>query len=162
MEGFSTWLISVVGIVILGVLIDVILPNGAINKYIKAVYAFIIILVIVSPLTKITSIDVTKENFFNQGQLQLDEDYINSLNRKLENQLKTSIIEDAKKNGMNNVEVSFVSENGDYQLKILQVNIFLGNLVIDSDFKHIDKYQVLYSIVYTYIKIDKENINFYE
>ena len=62
MSAFSSWLLSVVGVVILGVLIDVVLPEGNVNKYIKAVFAFVIILVIISPLTKIDSVDVSLEN----------------------------------------------------------------------------------------------------
>ncbi|MGN1227948.1 MAG: stage III sporulation protein AF [Christensenellales bacterium] len=162
MNAFTIWLLSVVGIVILGVLIDVILPEGSINKYIKAVFAFVVILVIISPLTKLNSVDVSLENLLNQSEMQLDEDYIFSLNKKILDQLNTNIIRDASKYGLNNVEVEFVSEIDSFQLKINEVNIFLYNLVIDKNYEHIDKYQILYDIVKTYIKIDKEKINFYE
>lgn len=162
MSAFSTWLLSVVGVVILGVLIDVVLPEGNTNKYIKAVFAFVIILVIVSPLTKLDSVDVSLENLMKENEIQLDEDYIFSLNKKILNQINENIIRDAKNEGIENIEIDFVSEIDAFQLKINEVNIYLENVVIDKDIKHIDKYQMLCDIVKTYIKIDKENINFYE
>lgn len=162
MSAFSSWLLSVVGIVILGVLIDVVLPEGNVNKYIKAVFAFVIILVIISPLTKIDSVDVSLENLIKENEIQLDEDYLFSLNKKILDQINENIVRDAKAEGIDNLEVDFVSEIDAFQLKINEVNIYLQNVVIDKDKKHIDKYQILYDIVKAYIKIDKENINFYE
>lgn len=162
MSGFSIWLLSVVGIVILGVLIDIILPEGNINKYIKAVFAFVIILVIISPLTKLDSVDVSIENLINQSEIQLDEDYIFSLNQKILDQLNVNIVRDAEDYGLKNIDVNIVSDIDNFQLKINEVNIFLYDLVIDKDIEHIDKYQILCDIVKTYIKIDKENIIFYE
>ena len=139
MSAFSTWLLSVVGVVILGVLIDVVLPEGNINKYIKAVFAFVIILVIVSPLTKLDSVVVSLENLMKENEIQLDEDYIFSLNKKILNQINESIIRDAKNEGIENIEIDFVSEIDAFQLKINEVNIYLENVVIDKDIKHIDK-----------------------
>lgn len=162
MNAFSVWLLSIVGIVILGVLIDVVLPNGNINKYIKAVFAFVIILVIISPLTKLDLVDVSLENLMQQSEIKLDEDYIFSLNNKIMDQIKLNIITDADKQGINNLDVAFVSEIDNFQLKINEVNLYIVNIVIDENVKHIDKYQILQDIVKRYVKIDKEKIHFYE
>ena len=37
-EVLTSWILSIVGIVLLGVLIDLILPNGEIQKYIKSIF----------------------------------------------------------------------------------------------------------------------------
>lgn len=52
------WAISVVGIVILTVLSDVILPEGETSKYIKTVVGIVAVLVLVSPLPSILSGDL--------------------------------------------------------------------------------------------------------
>lgn len=47
------WIISVVCVIILGVLMEIVLPKGKIAKYVKGIFSLVVILVIVSPLPKL-------------------------------------------------------------------------------------------------------------
>ena len=52
------WLLGVVGVVLLGVLADVLLPNGQMNKYVKGIFAVLLIFVILSPIAAFLRQDV--------------------------------------------------------------------------------------------------------
>ena len=162
MNTLSAWLLSIIGIVIIGVIIDLVMPEGSISKYIKSVFSFIVILIIISPLTKVDNFNLTLDNFISNNKIAVDEEYVFSINQKLLDQIRYKIISDSEKSGIHNIDVNFLSEIDDYRLKINEVNIFIGNMVIDKESEHINKYQILVNIVNTYIKIDKENIKFYE
>lgn len=47
------WIISVVCVIVLGVLLEIVLPKGKISKYVKGTFSLVVILVIVSPLPKL-------------------------------------------------------------------------------------------------------------
>ena len=60
MSQVSMWVLSIVSIVLIGVLIEVILPQGKTNKILKSVVAVVSVLVIVSPLKNL-DIDMNRE-----------------------------------------------------------------------------------------------------
>lgn len=61
----NAWIISVVGVIALGILLEVVLPEGSTAKYVKGAFSLIVIFVIVSPigsfLKKDVKIDFGKE-----------------------------------------------------------------------------------------------------
>lgn len=46
----GAWIISITGVICLGILLDIVLPDGKTTKYIRGAFSLIVILVIVSPL----------------------------------------------------------------------------------------------------------------
>ncbi|MDE7208303.1 MAG: stage III sporulation protein AF [Clostridia bacterium] len=56
----SGWLIGIVGVVSLGVLIEVLLPEGENSKYIRGIFSIIVILLIIYPLPKLAKCDYIK------------------------------------------------------------------------------------------------------
>ena len=46
----SAWLMSIVGVVFLGVMIDIITPEGKTNAFIKSIFAVFVVYIIVSPI----------------------------------------------------------------------------------------------------------------
>ena len=58
------WVLGVVGVVLLGVLADVLLPAGQINKYVKGIFTVLLVLVLLAPVGAI----------FRQQSLSLDVD----------------------------------------------------------------------------------------
>ena len=49
----SAWVLSIVGIVVLTLMVDIIIPEGKTGKYIKGVFAMLTVFVIAMPLPKI-------------------------------------------------------------------------------------------------------------
>ncbi len=48
----NAWLLSIVGVVSLGVLLEILLADGETSKYIKGVFALAVVLVLVAPIPK--------------------------------------------------------------------------------------------------------------
>ena len=51
----TAYILSVLGIVIAGVIIDVIIPAGSISVYIKSIYSIFVVAVIISPVINFLS-----------------------------------------------------------------------------------------------------------
>ena len=49
----KAWIISIVCVIVLGVLLEIVLPKGKMAKYVKGTFALVVIFVIVSPLPKL-------------------------------------------------------------------------------------------------------------
>lgn len=72
------WLLGVVGVVLLGVLVDVLLPKGQMSKYVKGIFAVLLLFVMVTPIVNFfrhnTSIDDLID--FDAGSYEIDDTYI--------------------------------------------------------------------------------------
>ena len=159
MSSVSSWLLSIVGIIIIGSLIEIILPNSNLSKYIKSIFAFIVIFVIISPIISLIkddiSLDANYDNYINN-------DFISSLNEDKINFLEKNIEMLCNAYGLKNVKVQIMSNQVENELILDTVQVFLYDLVIDENIEHIDKYQVLEDIIKANLKIEKEKIVFYE
>ena len=144
------YILSILGIVIAGVFIDIIIPSGTINKYIRGIYSIFVVAVLISPvvgfLNKNHDFTVKYEEYGVEGELL---SYIykmrtHSLETELENLLDNE--------GFSKVDVilEFSIENNDLIYNSCSIN--LKNLVITADKPHINKYEFIKSVI-------KENTN---
>lgn len=107
------WMIAIAGVVMLGVLIEIIMPEGESKKYIGGVFALIVVLVIVSPLPKLLG---SKSGVFSswgqkEDQIGISQPWVQSVNeRKLESdrQKATMFLE---KKGFENANVVMICTN---------------------------------------------------
>ena len=60
------WIMSITGIIVFGVLLDVVLPHGKTAKYIKGIFAVLVVYVIVSPLPKLVKSGVKWAESFDE------------------------------------------------------------------------------------------------
>ena len=90
----SGWVLSVTAVVCLTVLLDIIMPDGQMKKYVKGIVSIIVIFVIVTPLASLAvgKFDLTK------GNITIDSDMLASLestsDRYREIQLESMLSED--------------------------------------------------------------------
>ena len=47
------WIVSVVAVIVLGVMLEIVLPDGKITKYVKGTFSLLVIFVIIAPLPKL-------------------------------------------------------------------------------------------------------------
>ncbi len=60
-----SWILSVVGVILLSVLTDVLLPEGQTNKYIKGVFALLLVFIIITPVVNFFKSGVSLSSFLN-------------------------------------------------------------------------------------------------
>ena len=122
MSGVSSWLLSIAGVIILSVLAEFVLPEGQINKYIKVIFSFVVLLVIILPLPKLFGKEFDFSNFFENSESALQEDYLYQLNIDKLTALNEDLAEKIEEEGLNNVVIS------------INANVLCENLEIYSIF----------------------------
>lgn len=53
----QAWVLSVVAVIVLGVLLEIVLPDGKVAKYAKGAFSLVVVLVLVAPLPKLLKTD---------------------------------------------------------------------------------------------------------
>ena len=117
----SGWVLSVTAVVCLTVLLDIIMPDGQMKKYVKGIVSIIVIFVIVTPLASLAvgKFDLTK------GNITIDSDMLESLestsDRYREIQLESMLSEDGI-----TADIKIVSENGKKKVEVIIKNEVLS------------------------------------
>jgi Stage III sporulation protein AF (Spore_III_AF). len=121
----SAWILSITGIVVLGVLADVLLPEGQTNKYIKGIFGILTLLAIISPLPRLLNFEFGAESLYNfDADIVPDENFSESVRgvyaaeRRAESYVKSL--------GVTGAEI-YVAYDAKNPSKIDYVNIYLSN-----------------------------------
>lgn len=74
----TAWVISIVGIVVLGVMVDVMLPEGSTAKYIKGVFGLIALAVMIAPIPKLFNKEFNFESIISENNtvIQTDNNFL--------------------------------------------------------------------------------------
>lgn len=74
----SAWVMSIVGVICLGILLEIVLPEGKTSKYIRGAFSIVVVLVIVAPLPSLVKKDWKFE--FEDSYFSVDEEYVANVN----------------------------------------------------------------------------------
>lgn len=119
------WIMSIVGVVVIGVLIDVLTPEGESNKYIKGVYALIVVLVIASPIAKALKSDIDFSKYFDSA-FQTDSIFVDYVNDDRKDDDEQKIANSLKLRGYENAQVVIFERTGNiYGIDRVNVDITL-------------------------------------
>lgn len=157
----TEWLINIVGVVFIGVLIEVIAPSGKLNKFIKSIFGVFVIFVIAQPMllllsgSKEINLDYDLDN-------NLSEDYISNFNFSRLSTYQMLIENKLEKEGIKGVRVTISGNIYNSELSIDKVMCDISKLVLSEDKKHIDKYDNITNVILEVINVDKGMIEFYE
>lgn len=143
----TAWILSIAGVTILSVVVDLILPSGQTAKYIKNIFAFVMILVIISPLPALIKGNFNVNDIFESEEIVLQEDYIYQVNKDKLTALEEEITSSLEEKGIKNVVVTINADIFQIEMKILEVNVDLSDLVIDENSGHIDIEKAITEVV---------------
>ena len=160
MSSVSGWIMSVVGICVLGVLVDLVLPIGQTKKYIKGVFAFIVVFVIISPLPAILSKEFSIDDIFEEDAIVIQEDFIYQINRDRLNTIENMIILDLKEQGVTNIEIIVSANVFTNKMEIDAVFVDLSRVVLNEKLEHIDINELVANSILKYVSVEKSNIVF--
>lgn len=158
----SSWLLSIAGMAVLGVLIDVVLPNGQTNKYVKGMFAFCMLLVIIAPLPALIGKNFDLDAIFTKTEIVLDQDFIYQVNRTKLTYLENSIKNEVEKEGILHIKIVVNGDIFSTSMQIKNVFVDLKNVVIPDKNKHIDIKKTVTEIVLDNLNISKEKVIFDE
>ncbi len=157
----SGYILSIVGVVILGVVIDLMMVEGQMQKYIKNIFVIFVIFAIVSPISNLLKTELAVPTI-NSSELSLNEGLLKNINSHKKVQLENDIIQHFLDNGVSGVQVEVVmdAESREFLAKKILINI--KNLVIENNYLNINKYGFLENLVLDVVQCERGIIEFYE
>lgn len=161
MSALGVWGISIVGIVVLTVLVDIILPDGETNKYLKSIMAVVTVFVIVQPLPALLNSDLDLASAFavdNVEAAQRDEKLEALLldMRVSQNEREAEMYFAA--NGYLGTKITLTAENIDGKIKIRHAVLNLKNVVIDKTSVNIISNDKMRSMLAEFLKISVKDV----
>lgn len=158
MNSISAWVLSVAGICVLGVLVELMLPSGQTKKYIKGIFSFVVVLVVISPLPAFFKKDFKAEDIFEENAILIQEDFVYEINNRRLEKLENLILTDLKEIGIDNAGVKLNANIFTTDLVIDAVFVDLRESVIDEKISHIDIEDDVKKSVLKYVSIDRKDI----
>lgn len=147
----SKWILGVVGVVFLGVLLDLVYPSGKTNKFCKGIFAIFALLIMITPIKSLTNFDNAKyENVYVDSIHVLKSD-------ALINQIKLNL----SSQGITGVDVEIESNMLGNEYIIDNIYVDITNIVLSENLENINKYEVITSEIEKITEIDKSRIIIY-
>lgn len=155
----GSWILSLVGIITLGVLLDILIPEGQTNKYIRGIFSVITVFVIISPLPNgfKKNFNIEKLFEFENISFELDESFISGVYLKSSDYRENSTEKILTRNGYDGAKVKIVKKI-DNLSEIDYVNINLQGAVIPAHKSHINIANEIKTIVADYLEIETESV----
>ena len=157
------WITGILSVVLLGTLIDLLLGEKKIGKYIKSVFAAVTILVIIMPIPSIIQNGIDFNNsFIFQNDFVLDESFLEFSQRVRLNALASGVERQLESDGVGGARVSItgsVEQIAEINIELVRVN--LENAVIQPNHAHIHKYELTKDLVSRYLNIERGRIIVY-
>ena len=119
----TEWLLSITGIILLSVIVEFILPEGQINRYIRGIFGFITIFVIIAPLPKLFNKEMDFSNFLSSYDIELQEDYLYEINLSKLNALQSDIVAELEKKGIENVKITYSADVENMEIFEISVDL---------------------------------------
>ena len=160
MSDISAYLLSVVGVVFLLVIIELVLPDSKVSKYIKSIYSIFIVVVIITPLAKLINSDWDWNSFFGGNEYTVNQNFIDNINEQnidlFEQQLE-DYINETYEGAKIQISANFEGDG----MKLNYIFVDLSGLVINENNQHINYYTAVKELVSKQVNIDEERIIVY-
>lgn len=147
-----TWLLALMGVVLLSVLVDILLPSGQTTKFIKGIFSIIIVMVIITPLIKLKDKDFSFSGIFESSEIAVDETFIAKTKMRQYEQKEKEIAEILKNNKISVEELVITFDSAD-------INNIIG---VKVRTKSTDQTSTIKSIISGILSLEEEYILVYE
>lgn len=107
-----SWLLGLVGVVLLSVLADVLLPSGQTNKYIKGIFSLLVILTLITPIIKLKNADFNISDIIGGDEIAIDNDFISEVSDREVTALESRIEKELDNRGIKTEKVVLTISDG--------------------------------------------------
>lgn len=152
-----SWLLNIVGIVFIGVILDVVLPNGKTNQFIKHVFSVFMLFVVVSPVSNWVSSAFNVE--VSSGVTDSNFLYVTNLEKI--NALEKDIVSEIESGGISNVSVIINGNVFEEVLTINSVYVDVSNAVSENNLTKSEVKDFVLDKILINVDVVKEDIVFY-
>ncbi|MGN0771698.1 MAG: stage III sporulation protein AF [Christensenellales bacterium] len=118
------WILAIVGIVALGVLVDVILPEGQSAKYIKGIFGVVVVITIISPVVNLLNNVSHSKLYFDSSGIEIEEGTYSNLIGNLQEIKEQEIADKLVAQGYSPSEIKIkFCEGNDYKVESICIYI---------------------------------------
>ena len=155
----KTWLLSVAATVILTILLELILSEGAVKKYVQGIIRLLLLFVIISPVIKLAKGDLSLEIFnTDTPTVRIDDTSASEIIRTRYDNIEDKIEKDIKKDLSIDVNVDIEGFIRDYSFVVNEVLITIDSSGINYEEEYILIKEKIIAIVKKYLNISEESI----
>lgn len=159
MAQISAYILSLVGIVFLGVLVDVIMPDGEMNGFVKGMFALIAMLIIIAPIGKLKNKNFKLEDIFEQTtSIQIDGDFLEATKKDIDESLKNQLVAKLEDEGFCKIIVTIESMMSNNVYQIEKVKISVANLSNLDKQEHINKCTKIKEIAEQILNVEESDV----
>lgn len=139
MNQVSRWVMSIAGVAILGVLIDLIMPEGSTKKYIKSIMSIITLFIILLPIPALLNKNWNYSQFFNGNEIQADRRIVDNVNSQQISLLEDSLENKLSMDGFRNAKIKLTTVIENNALMIKAVSVDVTECEIKKDTKTLER-----------------------
>lgn len=155
MTTITSWIISILSVVLLSVIVDLILPDSNMSKYIKSTLASVTILVVIMPLPSLISSGFDwDEELFNSSQITLDEDFLDYTTSVKASYLEEGLLSQLQDDGVQNLTLDITCHSSDGEIIVDYVYINMDKIVLVSQDEHINSSEQVIALICSYLEIE--------
>ena len=161
------WIMSIVGAIVLTILIEVLMSDGEMKKYVKGITSLIVLAIIISPLPNLFSKESIYQNFdVNMVVDEVGDDinytFLEETKQKQMENLNQACLILLNEKGITNVIITPTCANEDNEFEMEKILIDCTNLVIKEGFENIDIKDTIISIVTSVYKVKNDIVEVIE
>ena len=133
----SEWLLGVVGVISLGLLLEILIPEGQTSKYVKGAFSLLVIFVLISPLPKLLGGEYDFN--FDGVSYEIDTDYLTYATNQYTRTLEDDLEEILKEQGIQSTVEIVVKDGNVKDIDFVSVKIFLSGIDENEKNTHITR-----------------------
>ena len=156
----SGYILTILGIVLAGILIDIIVPTGKINKYIKSIFAIFVVAVILMPVVKF--IAKSDEITINYTDYEIEQNLMDYIFSSRVTAYENEIIEVLENNGLSNIDIKINYSINSNELSLNSCEVNLKNMTSSNIEMHNNRYEFIAETIKEITNLTYEVIIFYE
>lgn len=154
------YILTILGIVLAGILIDIIVPTGKINKYIKSIFAIFVVAVILMPVVKF--IAKSDEITINYTDYEIEQNLMDYIFSSRVTAHENEIIEVLENNGLSNIDIKINYSINSNELSLNSCEVNLKNMTSSNIEMHNNRYEFIAETIKEITNLTDEVIIFYE
>ena len=143
MKFLTAWIMSILGIVILGTVVDLLLHKSRVKNIIRSVFATVSILIIVTPLPSLISNGPNIDWNDIMNEFEYDDNFLDYIDNEKISIMEKALIAAFESEGIKGLKIEITADTEGNDLIIKRITIDLSNSVMNCDSVNINKYEFI-------------------
>lgn len=133
------WLLGIVGIICLGLLLEIVLPDGQTTKYVRGAFSLLVIFAVISPLPKLFGGEV--DFALDKVDYSLDNEFLSKTSYEYKTSLETNLEKLLQGEGYDTTVNIVIKKGSVKDVEVVSVKIHFSGISDQEMNTHISKVQ---------------------